>query len=94
MGIQTLGQDNPWNKKWQPTPVFLLGELHGQRRLVGYSPRGQKESNTTEQLNNNNALCNRLQIHVDVWQKSPQYCKVIFLELNKLIKTTGTNVFM
>jgi len=27
----------PWRRKWQPTPVFLLGESHGQRSLVGYS---------------------------------------------------------
>ena len=31
-----------------PTPVFLPGEFHGQRSLVGYSPWGRKESNTTE----------------------------------------------
>ena len=30
----------PWKKKWQPTPVFLPGESHGQRSLVGYSPQG------------------------------------------------------
>ena len=35
---------------WQPTPVFLPGESHGWRSLVGYSPRGCKESDTTEQL--------------------------------------------
>jgi len=28
----------PWRKAWQPTPVFLLGESHGQRNLAGYSP--------------------------------------------------------
>ena len=33
-----------------PTPVFLPGELHGQRNLVGYSPWHRKESDTTEQL--------------------------------------------
>ena len=27
----------PWRRKWQPTPVFLPGKFHGQRRLVGYS---------------------------------------------------------
>ena len=27
-----------WRRKWQPTPVFLPGEFHGQRRLEGYSP--------------------------------------------------------
>ena len=33
-----------------PTPVFLLGEFHGQRRLAGYSPWGRKESDMTERL--------------------------------------------
>ena len=32
-------KDFPWRKKWQPTPVFLPGKFHGQRSLVGYSPR-------------------------------------------------------
>ena len=40
----------PCSGKWQPTPVFLPGESHGQRNLVGYSPRGRTESDTTEQL--------------------------------------------
>ena len=38
----------PWRRKWQLTPVFLPGESHGQRSLVGYSPWGHKESDTTE----------------------------------------------
>ena len=33
-----------WRRKWQPTPVFLPEELHGQRSLEGYSPWGRKES--------------------------------------------------
>ena len=32
----------PWRRKWQPTPVFLLQESHGQRSLAGYSPWGHK----------------------------------------------------
>ena len=38
----------PWRRAWQPTTVFLSGESHGQRSLAGYSPWGQKESDTTE----------------------------------------------
>ena len=38
----------PWRRAWQPTPVFLPGESHGQRSLVGYSPQGHTESDTTE----------------------------------------------
>ena len=37
-------------RKWQPTPVFLLGEFHGQRSLAGYSPWFRRESKSTEQL--------------------------------------------
>ena len=40
----------PWRRAWQPTPVFLPGESHGQRTLVGYSPWCLKESNLSEQL--------------------------------------------
>ena len=32
----------PWRRKWQPTPVFLLGKSHGQKRLPGYRPWGHK----------------------------------------------------
>ena len=39
-----------WRRKWQPTPVFLPGESHGQRSLAGYSPWGHKESDTTKWL--------------------------------------------
>ena len=38
----------PWRTAWQPTPVFLPGESHGQRSLAGYGPVGHKESDTTE----------------------------------------------
>ena len=32
----------PWSRKWQPTPVFLSGEFHGWRSLMGYSKRVAK----------------------------------------------------
>ena len=37
-----------WRRKWLPIPVFLPGEFYRQRRLVGYSPWGCKELDTTE----------------------------------------------
>ena len=40
----------PWRREWQPTPVFLPGEPHGQRSLVGFRPWDRKESDTTERL--------------------------------------------
>ena len=36
--VRSLFQEDPLEKEMQPTPVFLPGEFHGQRSLVGYSP--------------------------------------------------------
>ena len=51
VGLQKVGHDwvtelnwLNWRKEWQPTPVFLPGESHGQRSLVGYSPWDHKET--------------------------------------------------
>ena len=40
----------PWRRAWQPTPVFLPGESHGQRSLEGYNPEGVKELDTMEAI--------------------------------------------
>ena len=42
-GFYPWARKIPWRRKWQPTPVFLPGKVHGQRSLVGYSPWGHKE---------------------------------------------------
>ena len=46
--VQSLGREDPLEKEWLLTLVFLPGESHGQRKLVDYSPQGCKESDTTE----------------------------------------------
>ena len=51
--VWSLGWEDPWRKRWQPTPVLLLGKFHGQRSLVDYSPWGHKESDMTKQLHLN-----------------------------------------
>ena len=38
----------PWRRKCQPTPVFLCGKSHGQRRQVGYSQWDHNKLDTTE----------------------------------------------
>ena len=49
MKVQSLGLEDPLEeRKCQPTPLFLPGESHGQRSLMGYSPWGREESDTTE----------------------------------------------
>ena len=49
-GFSPWGKKISWGMKWQPTSVFLPGESHGWRSLTGYSPRGCKESDMTEQF--------------------------------------------
>ena len=57
--VGSLGQEDPLEKGMTinssilclfSSPVFLPGEFHGQRSLMGYSPWGHKESDTTKQL--------------------------------------------
>ena len=47
------------SRKWQPTPVFLLGEFHRKRSLACCSPQGRKESDMTEQLSLTHSLTHR-----------------------------------
>ena len=50
VGLIPGSTEDPLEKEWQPTSVFLPGQFHSQRSLVGYCPWGHKESDTTEQL--------------------------------------------
>ena len=58
----------PWRRKWQPTPVFLPGEPHGQKSLVGCDPWGHKrvsyDSGTKHTHNNNTYM---LITHMDTY---------------------------
>ena len=60
----------PWRRAWQPTPVFLPGESHGQRNMVGYSPWGRKESDTTEVTEHTTHTC--------MWTQMPFFFHVFF----------------
>ena len=48
LGLDTLIGKIPWRRAWRPTLVFLPGKSHGWRNLVGSSPSGCKESDTTK----------------------------------------------
>ena len=48
--VRSLGQEDPLEKEMATTPVLLPGKSHGQGSLVGYSPWGRKELDTTEQF--------------------------------------------
>ena len=54
--IPELGR-SLWRREWQPTAVFLHGEFHGQRSLVGYTPWGHKELDMAKHA------CKRVHIH-------------------------------
>ena len=47
--VPSLGQEYPLEREWLPSPIFLAGEFHGQRSLIGYSPWGHRESDTIKQ---------------------------------------------
>ena len=48
--VRSLDQEDPLEEGMATTPVFSPGEFHGQRSLVGYSPRGRKQLDMTERL--------------------------------------------
>ena len=48
--VQSLGQEDPLEKEMATHSSTLAWKIHGQRSLVGYSPWGRKESDTTERL--------------------------------------------
>ena len=75
--VRSLSKKIPWRRKWLSTPVFLPGEFHGLRSLVDYSPWGRKESDMTEQLNNNNNP--KLSLHRSPTPPPPYSC--LFWEL-------------
>ena len=71
------GSGRSRRRKWQPTPVFLPGESHGRRSLVGYSPRGCKELDTT-------SLSLSLLLHLILWESfSHSTCVSLFPHLQK-----------
>ena len=65
----------PWRRKRQPTPVFLPGESHGQRSLVGYTPWGLKESVTTEQLTQQQTTFSDSMVLSGAWARESQIKK-------------------
>ena len=72
----------PWRRKWQPTPVFLLGKSHGQRSLVGHSPWSHKEVDTTERLSTHTSFLHWVVFVPD--QKSV-VCVCVYLYLYSIL---------
>ena len=69
LGFNPWAGKIPWKKKRQPTPGFLPGESHGQRSLVGYSPKGRAK----EWLNGKESVCQFRRDRFNPWSgKIPQ----------------------
>ena len=85
----------PWRWAWQPTPVFLPGESHGQRSLVGYGAWGRKESDTKNGVAKSRTQLKQLSKHM-------HSCNRWFLLLclsHQLVsmnyyQTTGTHTYI
>ena len=78
-----------WNRKRHPTPIFLPGKFHGQCLLVGYSPRGHKESKATEHTHTQ-GQCNT---HLIPGKRAPSPNPVLSLCFRKLyISLTCTHI--
>ena len=75
-----------WRRKWKPTPVFLPGESHGQRSLVGYSPWGCKELDTTELLSAYTYTHTHTNTHSHIFSNISNL-KRILVVLNRIIGT-------
>ena len=61
--VSILGSErSPGGKQWQPTPIFLPRESHGQKNLLGCSPWGHKESDMTERLSTYAQSCREAQV--------------------------------
>ena len=76
----------PWRREWQPAPVFLLVQPHGQRDLVGHSPWGLKELNTTDMFPftfhiPHNLKC-LIQSDWSEWVMVPQLCPILCDPMN------------
>ena len=66
--VRFLGQEDPLEKEMATHSSILPGESHGWRSLVGYSPRGRQESDTTEQLHFHFHF-GRLEIKPGFWER-------------------------
>ena len=71
----------PWRKAGQLTSVFLPGESHGERSLVGHSPWGRKESDTTEETLAHTVLAGR----------TPGSSETLHLVLSSVLLEAQTN---
>ena len=93
--VRSLGWEESLEKKWQPTPAVLPGKSHGQRSLVGYSPWGSKEPDTTEPLHFTSLvqLLSLVQIFAILWTAARQ-ASLSCTEFWRLLKLMSLELVM
>ena len=69
-GFNPWVRKDPWRREWQPTLVFLTGKSNGQRSLVGYSPWGREELDTTELRTTTSPINNAVVVSGEHWWDS------------------------
>ena len=73
---------SPWSRVWQPTPVFLPGEFHGQRSVACCRPRDRKEWDTTERLTDAHAAYTAFRVHhVAACVRIPFVCEAAYYSI-------------
>ena len=78
----------PWRRAWQPTPVFLPGESHGPKSLVGYSPWGRTESDPTE-VTIYMCVCVYIYIYMNIqWIKKS---RIMWYNIGLVVKQSACN---
>ena len=94
--VGSLCWEDPWRREWLPAPVFLPGESHGQRSLVGYSPWGHKQWGTTEPLTLSLSplyqICG-LQIFSTFPQVALSFLKIVSIAVQKLFNLMQYHLF-
>ena len=84
-----------FSRQWHPTPVLLPGKSHGRRSLVGSSPQGCQESDTTEQLHSLIHIAEKFEVLLGrnkekwilVWHQQISWMKTKLPSLNEEIKS-------
>ena len=85
--IPELGR-SPWRRSWQPTPIFLPGESHGQRSLAGYSPWVHKSRTQLRNLAHTHSATWNLVIFLsEIIGIMPEYWLPVRVSLSKTEKS-------
>ena len=87
--VGSLGWEDPWRRKWLPTPIFTPGEFHGLRSLEGYIPQGRKRLDTGEQHTHIHPHKHTPHYLLQLWLKYIHWKSIAKLEREGCAKLNG-----